>query len=159
MRVRPARAEEAAALTELCIRSKAYWGYDPEFMRQAATALTVTSATIDNGRVLVAEDRDSGLLGIAAVGPMQSEGRFDLALLFVEPSAIGTGVGRTLFAAAVHLVRSQGGRSLSILADPFAAPFYQRMGAIEIGEAPSDAIAGRSLPLLEYAIPKPLASS
>ena len=159
MRVRPARAEEALALTQLCIRSKAHWGYDPEFMRQAAKALTVTSAMIDKSRVLVAEHRDSGLLGVVAIEPMQPEGRFDLALLFVEPSAFGKGVGRTLFDAMVRPAGNQGGRSLSILADPFAAPFYQRMGAIKLGEAPSDAIAGRFVPLLEYEIPEPHVSS
>jgi predicted N-acetyltransferase YhbS len=159
MRVRLARAEEAAALTELCIRSKAHWGYAPEFMRQAAKALTVTSAMIDKCRVLVAEDRNSGLLGIVAVEPAQAQGQVDLALLFVEPSAIGKGVGRTLFDAAVHLAGRQGGRSLSILADPFAAPFYERMGAVKLGEAPSDAIAGRFVPLLEYAIPEPQVAS
>jgi GNAT superfamily N-acetyltransferase len=159
MRVRSARAEEAVALTALCVRSKAHWGYDAEFMRQAAVVLTVTPAIIEKGRVLVAEDRDNGLLGIAAVEPAQPEGGFELALLFVEPSVIGTGVGRTLFEAAVELVGRQGGRSLSILADPFAAQFYQRMGAIKVGEAPSDAIAGRSVPLLEYAIPQPLVLS
>ena len=27
--IRPARVEEAAALADLCFRSKAVWGYDP----------------------------------------------------------------------------------------------------------------------------------
>ena len=30
--IRLARVEEAAALSDLCFRSKAVWGYDPEFM-------------------------------------------------------------------------------------------------------------------------------
>ena len=38
---------------------------------------------------------------------------------------------------------------LTILADPHAAGFYERNGARQIGEAPSDAIPGRSLPLYE----------
>jgi len=67
-------------------------------------------------------------------------------LLFVEPSAIRTGVGRALFEAAVRLVERQRGTSLSILADPFAAAFYQRQGAVKIGEAPSDAIPGAIYP-------------
>jgi hypothetical protein len=41
---------------------------------------------------------------------------------------------------------------LSVLADPNAAGFYRRIGARDIGEAPSDAIAGRMLPLLEFVI-------
>ncbi len=151
-RVRPARAEEASALTALCIRSKAHWGYDAEFMRRAASALTVTPAMIEKGRVLVAENQHSSLLGVAAVEPTQTDGKFDLSLLFVDPSAIGTGVGRFLFEAATRVVERHGGNSLSILADPFAAAFYQRLGAVKIGEAPSDAIPGRYLPLFDYPI-------
>jgi hypothetical protein len=37
---------------------------------------------------------------------------------------------------------------LAILSDPNAAPFYERMGAVPAGDAPSDAIPGRRLPLL-----------
>jgi GNAT superfamily N-acetyltransferase len=150
--VRPAQAGEEDALTALCIRSKAHWGYDADFMRQAANALTVTAAMIREGRVLVALGRDGGLSGVAAIEELEAAGKFDLALLFVEPSAIGTGVGRALFTAAVKLVAARGGISIAILADPFAAGFYRRLGALDIGEAPSDAIAGRFLPLLEYPI-------
>jgi GNAT superfamily N-acetyltransferase len=151
-RVRPGRADQADALTALCIRSKAHWGYDSEFMRQAATALTVTPAMIEEGRVLVAEDPDGSVSGVVAVAAADTAGKFDLTLLFVEPSAIRMGVGRTLFNAAVRLVEQQGGSSLSILADPFAAEFYQHLGAIRIGEAPSDSIPGRYLPLFDYVI-------
>jgi predicted N-acetyltransferase YhbS len=152
IRVRSARAWEAERLTALCIRSKAYWGYDAEFMRRAAVALTVTAAMIEQGQTLVAEDRNGEPIGIAAVEMMQTAGKFDLSLLFVEPSAIRTGVGRTLFQASIRLVERQGGTSLSILADPFATAFYQRLGAVRVGEAPSDAIPGRYLPLFEYTI-------
>jgi hypothetical protein len=39
---------------------------------------------------------------------------------------------------------------MTILADPNAARFYERMGARFLRNAPSDAIPGRSLPLYEY---------
>jgi hypothetical protein len=38
---------------------------------------------------------------------------------------------------------------VTILADPSAAAFYERHVARPVGEAPSDAIPGRSLPLYE----------
>jgi hypothetical protein len=38
---------------------------------------------------------------------------------------------------------------LTILADPNAAGFDERNGAVRIGEAPSDAVPGRLLPLYE----------
>ena len=107
---------------------------------------------IDAGRVLVAESEDGSILGVAAAEKLDGAGRFDLTLMFVEPTAIRTGIGRRLFAAAVRIAAADGGKILSILADPFAEAFYKKLGAVRIGEAPSDAIPGRTLPLLEYRI-------
>jgi GNAT superfamily N-acetyltransferase len=152
IRVRAARAGEVDALSALCLRSKAHWGYDAEFMRRSVPALTVAPAIIEAGQVLVAEDSDGRLLGVAAVEALETPGEFDLALLFVDPGAIGSGVGRELFDAAVKLAADQGGASLSILADPFAAAFYQHLGAVKIGEVQSDVIPGRRVPLFRYDI-------
>ena len=44
--------------------------------------------------------------------------------------------------------QQRGAKRLTILADPNAAGFYERDGAVRIGEAPSDAVPGRLLPLL-----------
>src|SRR5262245_29039430 len=134
------------------MRSKAHWGYDADFLRQAAPALAITEAMIKSGLVLVA-DCDRNRLGVAAIAAMEGAGRFDLSRLFVEPTAIRTGIGRALFDAAVRLARDKGGVCLSILSDPFAEAFYEHLGATKVGDAPSDAIAGRRLPLFEYRIP------
>jgi len=154
IRIRSARSEEAAALTALCFRSKAHWGYDGTFMKQSAPSLTITPSLIEAGRVLVAEDRHADLRGVVTVERMDSAGKFDLSRLFIQPEAIRTGIGRALFEAAVALAKADGGTRLSILSDPFAEAFYVRLGAVKIGEAPSDAIPDRLLPLLEYAIPR-----
>jgi predicted N-acetyltransferase YhbS len=153
LHIRYADKREAKALTSLCMRSKAHWGYDAEFMRDAAPALLITEAMIRKRFVLVAEDHNGDVLGVAAIEPVGAEGAYDLSRLFVQPSAMRTGVGRSLFAVAVAVIQQRGGRSLSILSDPFAVAFYQRLGAIRVGDAPSDAISGRLLPLLEYRIP------
>jgi GNAT superfamily N-acetyltransferase len=76
--------------------------------------------------------------------------RADLNLLFVDPSFLGRGVGRVLFGAAARMAPAFGARILTILADPHAAPFYERMGARFLRNAPSDAVPGRTLPLYEY---------
>src|ERR1700720_4742947 len=49
--IRPARVEEAAALSDLCFRSKAVWGYDPEFMALMLAALGVAGEDIAAGDV------------------------------------------------------------------------------------------------------------
>ena len=42
--------------------------------------------------------------------------------------------------------RAFGATELYIEADPFAAAFYERMGAVRVGEVPSASIPGRVLP-------------
>jgi GNAT superfamily N-acetyltransferase len=148
VRVRQAEAGEAQALTELCLRSKAHWGYDAEFMRLCVSSLTVSEDTIAEGRVLVATDNGKGVIGTASV--LRDGDDAELGLMFVDPSAIGGGIGRALFDEAVKLARRLGYRRMTILADVNAAPFYERMGAHFLRRLPSDAIPGRTLPFYEY---------
>jgi GNAT superfamily N-acetyltransferase len=146
--VRPARAGEAQSLTALCLRSKAHWGYDAEFMRLCVPSLTVSEESVAQGRVLVAIDEQGHVVGTVSVMPDGEDA--ELGLMFVDPAAIGGGIGRTLFAEAVRLARRLGYRRMTILADVNAAPFYQRMGARFLRRLPSDAIPGRTLPFYEY---------
>ena len=152
--IRKAEAGEAPSLTALCRRSKAHWGYDAEFMRRCIPTLTVSGESIAEGRVLVATDETGHVVGTASVMPDGESGGGDaeLGLMFVEPTAIGGGVGRALFGEAATLARRLGHRRMTILADVNAAPFYERMGARFLRQAPSDAILGRSLPFYEYAL-------
>jgi GNAT superfamily N-acetyltransferase len=146
--VRTARPGESESLSALCVRSKAHWGYDAAFMAKSAVALSVSEADIVAGRVLVAVDDGGRTIGVASVAP---EGETaDLDLMFVDPPSIGRGAGRVLFEAAATLARRLDARRLTILADPNAAAFYERMGARFLRNAPSDAIPGRTLPLYEY---------
>jgi GNAT superfamily N-acetyltransferase len=149
LRVRLARVEEAPALSELCVRSKAVWGYDEAFMALARGALEVRPEQIAAGDVWVATAADGGVAGIVALGPGEEPDTLDLDKLFVEPQRIRTGVGRVLLARAIIEARRRGAARLTILADPYAAGFYERNGARWIDEAPSNAIPGRSLPLYE----------
>lgn len=146
--IRPARLDEADALTALCKRSKAHWGYDAGFMALSEPSLTIPPALVATGRVLAAEENGK-LLGMASLEPLE-DGVFDLLHMFVEPEVIGNGVGHALFGAICDLARGLGGKRLSILADPYAELFYKDMGATRVGEAPSDATPDRMLPVLEY---------
>jgi predicted N-acetyltransferase YhbS len=149
--IRRAREAEAAELTALCHRSKAHWSYDAAFMAQSRAALTITPAFIATRRVFVAEDESGRLLGVSSVAALPEQERcHDLVHLFVEPGVIQSGVGRRLFEAAANKARDDGARRLVILADPHAAEFYRRLGARDAGEAPSDSIPGRMLPLLHF---------
>jgi predicted N-acetyltransferase YhbS len=147
--IRPARIEEASALSELCIRSKAVWGYDEAFMALARAVLQVSPEQIAAGDVWVATGADGEVAGIVALGPSEQPNTLDLDKLFVDPQQIRNGVGRALMAHAIDEAQHRGAKQLTVLADPNAAGFYERNGARRIGEAPSDAIPGRSVPLYE----------
>jgi predicted N-acetyltransferase YhbS len=149
LRIRPARIDEASALSDLCIRSKAVWGYDQAFMALARVVLDVSPRQIAAGDVWVATDPDGEIAGVVALGPSEQPNTLDLDRLFVEPRQIRSGVGRALIEHAIDEACRRGAKRLTILSDPYAAGFYERNGARLIGEAPSDAIPGRSVPLYE----------
>jgi GNAT superfamily N-acetyltransferase len=148
MILRAARADEAAALTALCVRSKRHWGYDEAFMARCAGSLMVPRPAIARGNVEVAVDEEGRPLGTAQLSE-PFDGVIELDKLFVDPPAIGQGVGAALLRWAMDEVKSRGVNRLVILADPHAAPFYEKMGARFVRMAPSDAIPGRELPFYE----------
>jgi GNAT superfamily N-acetyltransferase len=72
----------------------------------------------------------------------------ELDKLFVEPPWLRSGAGRRLFGWAKEIASEAGAVTLVIEADPDAAGFYRRMGAIDDGFAPGS-IAGRLIPKLK----------
>lgn len=143
VKVRRALPSEAAAISELAQRSKAYWGYDQAFLDRVRSQLTVQPERIQRGHVVVAE-RDGVLLGFYQLSGDPPDG--ELTDLFIAPDVIGTGLGRTMWEHAVQAAKACGFRSLSLESDPNAEPFYLHMGAMRIGER--EVAPGRRLPLM-----------
>ncbi|MER6019848.1 GNAT family N-acetyltransferase [Streptomyces anulatus] len=149
MRIRAGEAAEAAALTELALRSKGHWEYDAEFLAACREELTVRPADVAARRTAVAEE-DGRILGFTTLDGEPPRGA--LGMMFVEPDTIGRGVGRRLFDHTMDEARRLGFTRLTIDADPNAEPFYRAMGAVRIGATPSGSIPGRELPLLEVVL-------
>jgi GNAT superfamily N-acetyltransferase len=135
-------------LSALARRSKAHWGYDAEFLDLVGPAMTLRGEDIERHDVWVAED-DGILQGYHRVIPGDPA---ELEDLWIEPSAIRSGVGTTLFRHAVERARATGATALEIDADPHAVGFYERMGARRIGDTASTIIPGRLLPRLRLDI-------
>nr|QDF38614.1 GNAT family N-acetyltransferase [Bradyrhizobium symbiodeficiens] len=142
--------EELPALSALCFRSKAVWGYDKDFMEACRRELSIDPDEMISTSIAVAEDYGK-IVGIAQVKVVGSEA--DLLKLFVEPTALRRGIGRALFIWATDIAASMGADRLVIEADPDAASFYRRMGAQDRGFARSGSIAGRLLPRLVKDLP------
>ena len=75
--VRQALRSEAAALTALARRSKAYWGYSEDFMRSCENELTYLPEQIEGGDVtFVVAEADGAVGGFYAlrrVSPLEYE--------------------------------------------------------------------------------------
>jgi GNAT superfamily N-acetyltransferase len=145
IQLRDALQNELSSLDELCLRSKAVWGYDDAFMTACRDELTLHPDELRTTHLQVAE-RDQTIVGLAQVRVAGKQA--DLMKLFVEPALLRSGVGRLLFAWATAQARRLGAVRMVIEADPGAAAFYERMGARQAGLAPSQSIAGRLLPRL-----------
>jgi N-acetylglutamate synthase-like GNAT family acetyltransferase len=151
MDIRPARAEEADALSALAQRAKAHWGYDQAFLDACREELTYPGELVGAGGFFVVEDAGEvrGFYALAKVSPTAME----LDAVFVEPDHIGQGYGRALLDHAIaEAGRHDDIERLVIQADPHAADFYEAAGAVRIGERESGSIPGRLLPLYEIPI-------
>ncbi len=145
--LRPARPEDADALTALALRSKAYWGYDDAFMNACVAELTITSERIKAEEMTVAEV-DGVIAGMVSVAAGETSNTRELEDMFVDTPFIGTGLGARLMTHAEAVAKAQGAAHIDVDADPNAQGFYEKCGYRLIGTSPSASIPGRSLPRL-----------
>ncbi len=123
--VRPARAEDEAALGALKLRSSLAWGDHVEELRALPEARQVPLAHMPH--VIVAE-LDGTIVGFATVLAGKDGGEAELEDLFVAPERWRTGVGSALLAEAERRARDGGARVLHVVAGERARPFYETSG-------------------------------
>lgn len=147
MILREPKSDELAALSGLCLRSKAHWGYSGDMLKAFEGELTVTPQDLADDAIMLAEDKR----GVAGVVQLSKQGD-DAVLekLFVEPDRLGEGTGKLLYVWACRVARENGAKNLLIDSDPDAAGFYEGLGAVRNGTAESGSIPGRTLPHLVH---------
>ena len=149
--IRQARADEAELLSDLAFRSKAHWSYPRDWLERWRPELTVDPRALEAAPTFVAVDA-SAILGFYFLKPTSRADACELDFLFVEPTAIGRGVGQALFAHACTTARGLGYRLMVWGSDPHADGFYLRMGARTIGKRLSSTMPGRVTAEMEMAL-------
>lgn len=94
-------------------------------------------------------ESDDGIVGVIALS--FDRDRAEVEHLWVDPDAMGEGLGRALFEEAAALARERGAKRIDIDADPNAERFYEKLGARRVGATPSHP-PGRSLPRLVFTL-------
>src|SRR5215210_6880838 len=97
--IRRAHSAEAGILSELALRSKGYWGYDADFLAACRDDLTLSPDDIATSAVYV-HDVGDAVMGYYRL-LLQGGGVAELDALFVEPVAMGHGIGKRLWQHAV----------------------------------------------------------
>lgn len=147
LNVRVAQAADAAEVARVYIES---WHDTYPAILSSALLCAMTSkgqtarwlATIRNQRresVLVAENGEVGIVGMASVGPSRDRALAydgEVYTLYVDPSYYNRGVGRALLKAAFATLRQRGRTSCVIWAHAGnnARFFYETMGGAVVAE-------------------------
>ncbi|UTW65262.1 GNAT family N-acetyltransferase [bacterium SCSIO 12643] len=149
MEIKSATISDAQQLTTLTLASKSYWGYTPEQMKSWTDDLTITEEYIQIHQVFKLEN-DHTILGYYSTYE-SSPDQIKLDNLFILPSHIGKGLGKTLLDHCIKNARQQGYQSIELDADPHAESFYSHFGFKTIDQIPTS-IPGRFLPVMALEI-------
>ena len=149
MEIKKARIVDAEILTDLTLKSKAYWKYGDEQIENWRADLSISSQYISENEVY------NLLYGnqIIAYYSYFSLGRKKVKLdnMFIHPDFIGKGYGKMLMSHFMRRVKRQGFIRVALDADPNAKGFYMKRGFRVIGKQETS-INNRFLPIMEKAI-------
>ncbi len=145
MEIKVVDISDAQQLTTLTLASKSYWGYTPEQIKAWTDDLTITSEYIQSHQVIKLQN-DHTILGYYSTYE-SSPGQIKLDNLFILPSHIGKGLGKTLLHHCIQKARQLGFQSIELDADPHAESFYHHFGFETIDQIPTS-IPGRFLPVM-----------
>lgn len=152
-----AQPDDADRLTYIAMTAKQHWGYSDSFMQACAQELAVSSNKIKNENFSYWTAKLANtIIGFACIC-WQSELSNDpttceLEALFVLPESMGQSIGKNLYDHVLKQVKAENYSTLLIQSDPYAQPFYEKMGADVLSIHPSESIPGRLLPLMSHIV-------
>jgi GNAT superfamily N-acetyltransferase len=134
--IRDAEPGEEEALERLQLEASLVWDEYREALLAHPDAVELPPQAIQEERVRVAVAADGELLGFSVVLPGR-DGACDLDGLFVDPAHWGSGVGRLLVSDAATRARAAQATRIDVIANPNALGFYERVGFVSEGTAPT----------------------
>ncbi|HET6969098.1 MAG TPA: GNAT family N-acetyltransferase [Ornithinibacter sp.] len=133
VRVRTAGVDDLPVLRDVYRRSSLSNPEDVEALLARPELLVLADSGVRSGWTRVAVGAGGDVLGFATAVP-GVDGTLELDDLFVDPSAMGRGVGRLLVADVVARSRRDGVERVDVTASPASRGFYERVGFVAVGE-------------------------
>ena len=145
--IREAKPDEFLELTELAVRSEAYWGYDETFLNDFRTFYAINAEFISENPTYVYLWEDQ----ITAFYSLVLKGRFcDLEYFYVHPDFIGKGIGTALWKHMLKQCSLLEIEVITLVTSPEAKGFYEKMGAAHSGNIASFVKQDKMVPKLYY---------
>jgi ribosomal protein S18 acetylase RimI-like enzyme len=144
LQILEATPDDIPRLNQISIASKKHWGYPDDWIAHWREALTITPNDFVQSVVLKAV-LGNEIIGFCIIGETPNE--YEVLHLWLEPTYIGKGYGKTLLNQALAQVTTQP-KDIIVEADPYAEPFYAKMGFVTFDQVAGTYPAGRVLPLM-----------
>lgn len=144
-----AETKDALILTNIAIRSEAYWGYNFEFMEKFKSVYKISEDFIENNPTYIIIDED---IIVGFYGILINESEISLEYLFIEPQYIGKGYGKMLWNHMISECKVLNIKEFMLVTSQQAKEFYIKLGAKICGEVDSLVIKGRKVPKLIYKV-------
>jgi len=151
MEIIKAGIADSEILTAITKKSKAYWGFSEDVLKEWEHLLTITKGYIGKNEVykLVQNDQIIGYYSYFST----DENTIKLDNIFILPDFIGKGFGKILMNDFLKNIKQLGINRVTLDAEPNAEKFYKTFGFETIGQLESS-IKDRYLPIMELQIEK-----
>lgn len=145
-----AEGHEASELSRIAIESESYWGYDSDFMDKFKIIYQVTKEFIRKNPTFILYENDK-IVGFYAL-LIKAEGT-TVEFFYIQPQCIGKSYGEKMWKHLAAYCKGHNIEEVTLVTSPQAKGFYEKMGAIQIGEVESTLKNGRKIPELKYYLP------
>ena len=151
MDILKAEASDNELLTSITKKSKAYWGFSEDILKEWEHLLIVSKDYIEKNKVykLIQNDQIIGYYSYYSF----DENTIKLDNIFILPEFIGKGFGKILMNDFLKNIKQLDVTKITLDAEPNAENFYKKFGFETIGKLESS-IKDRYLPIMELRIDK-----
>ena len=150
IQIRSALRSDLPVLNKIIKASKMHWGYPSEWWDHWEKDTLLKEPDFTTGFIFVLE-LDNSIEGVCTIFEEKNhygiEHLYEIEHLFIRPSTIGKGLGKTLLAESLRRAITKE-KPVVVVADPNALSFYQKQGFFQFSQVASKP-AGRYLPVLK----------